>query len=55
MDAAGVIVAAGNFHGKAVQVDPMKPMLKPPGTEHSCAHRQHVQILSEIWILSLNL
>jgi hypothetical protein len=27
----GVHGAAGHHHGKAVQVDPMKPVLKPPG------------------------
>ena len=24
----------GGARGRAVQVDPMKPMLKPPGTKH---------------------
>jgi hypothetical protein len=34
VDAAGTIVAAGNFHGQAVQVDPIKPTLKPSGPKH---------------------
>jgi hypothetical protein len=38
------LVVIGAFHGKAVQVDPIKPTLKAPGTQR--LKLQHDEVLS---------